>query len=65
MVNGKKIAELMREKGIKNKEISMEVGISEAMMTYIVKELREPNVTVLARIAKVLGVTVDELIVQT
>ena len=64
MVNGKKITELMHEKGIKNKEIAAEVGISESMMTYIVKELREPNVTTLSRIAKVLGVTVDELIVQ-
>lgn len=62
MVNGKKIAELMRQKGIMNKALAAEVGISESMMTYIIKELREPNVTVLARIAKVLGVAVDELL---
>ena len=64
MVNGKKIAELMRQKGIMNKALAAEVGVSESMMTYITKELREPNVTVLARIAKALGCAVDELIIK-
>ena len=62
MVNGEKIHQLMAEKGIQNKKMAEEVGISEAMMTYIIKGLREPNVSTLVRISLVLECTVDELV---
>lgn len=62
MVNGTKIKELMAKKSITNRELAKSVGISEPMMCYVTQELREPTVTVLARIAVKLGCTVDELI---
>ena len=64
MVNGVKIKTLMNERGISNKEMANTIGVSEAMMTYITQELKDPNVKVLSRIAKKLGCTVDELINQ-
>lgn len=64
MVNGAKIKTLMNERGISNREMAQTAGLSEAMMTYVTQELREPNVTALARIAKKLDCTVDELINQ-
>ena len=62
MVNGKKIQELMTQKNILGKEMAQLIGVSEAMMSYIIRGLREPNVATLVRIAKELDVTVDELV---
>lgn len=62
MVNGEKIGKLLREKGMTQQNMAREIGISEAMMCYIIQGLREPSVTVMARIATKLGCTVDELI---
>lgn len=62
MVNVEKIRELMKEKAITNREMAGTVGISEAMMSYILQGLREPTVAVLIRIAKRLSVKLDELV---
>ena len=62
MVNGKRIEELMKEKGILGKDMAERVGVSAAMMSYIMSGLREPNVATLVRIAKELGVSLDELV---
>ena len=63
MVNGERIKALMKEQGILNKDMAEVVGVTEAMISYIIRGLREPNVSTMARIAKRLGVTVDELLV--
>jgi len=63
MVDSSRIRQLMESKGIKNKELASSAGISEAMMTYIAKGMREPTATCLGRIAHTLGVTVDSLII--
>ena len=62
MVNGQKIRDLMLSKGIDGMDMAERVGISGQMMSFIIRGLREPNVTTLARIAHELGVTVDDLI---
>ena len=62
MINHEKIAELIRAKGIEQKALAEEVGVSEAMMSFIVRGLKEPSLTVLTRIAKALDVPVAELI---
>ena len=62
MVNNEKIKELLGEKGIEQKELAAKVGISEAMMSFIVNGLKEPSLTILGRIAKALGVPAAELI---
>ena len=65
MVAYEKIVELMKEKGISSKELASTVGISEPMMSYVLRGLREPNVTTLVRISRVLGCTVDNLVKGT
>ena len=62
MVNGQKIKDLMLSRGMDSVDMAAKVGISGAMMSYIIRGLREPNVTTLARIAHELGVTVDDLL---
>lgn len=64
MINGERIKELMKEQGITNKELAEEVGITEAMISYIIRGLRDTTVGTMVRIAKRLGVKVDELIVK-
>ena len=62
MVNGRKIGKMLKEKGIDQKTMAARVGIGTTMMSYIVTGLKQPSVEVLARIAKELDCTVDELI---
>lgn len=64
MVNRKRIIDLMKQKEICGKEMAQMIGMSESMMSYILRGLREPNVATLVRIAKALDVPVDELIVK-
>ena len=64
MFNYEKMAELIREKGIEQKTVAEAVGVSEQMISYIVRGLREPSVTVLSRIAKVLECAPGELIIE-
>ena len=62
MINGKKIKERLLEKGMEEKELAAAVGVSQAMITYIIKGLRDTTVTNAVRIANALDCTVDELI---
>lgn len=64
MFNHEKMAEIIREKGIEQKGLAEKVGISEAMMSFVVRGLKEPSLTVLGRIAHELGVSVAELIIE-
>lgn len=61
-VNGKKIEKMISDKGLMQKDIAGAVGVSETMVSYIIRGLREPSLTVLSRIANVLECTVAELI---
>ena len=62
MINGTKVKKLLEEKGMEEKELAAAVGVSAAMITYIIKGLRDTTVTNAVRIAKELGCTVDELV---
>ena len=62
MVNCERIKQLMEEKGIANKAMAEAIGVSEPMVSYILRGLREPSLTVLARMAKVLDCTTASLI---
>ena len=64
MVNAQKIRELMQEKGVQNKDLAEAVGVSEPMMSYITRGLREPSVYFLTRIAAKLECTLDELVIK-
>lgn len=58
----KKIKLLLKEKGISQTELAENVGVSQAMISYIVKGFKVPSVTLLKRISDYLGVTMDELV---
>lgn len=62
MINGERIKELMCEKGVTGVQLAEVAGVSEPMIGYIIRGLRGTTVDVLVRIARHLGVTVDELI---
>lgn len=64
MVDCEKIRSLIAEKKLEQKDVAEAVGVSEQMISYIVRGLREPSVTVLSRIAKVLDCAPGELIIQ-
>lgn len=64
MVDCEKIRSLIAEKKLEQKDVAEAVGVSEQMISYIVRGLREPSVTVLSRIAKVLDCAPGDLIIQ-
>ena len=64
MINGEKVKELLLKKGMEEKELAASVGVSTAMITYIIKGLRDTSVTNAVRIANALGCTVDEIVVR-
>lgn len=62
MVNGERIKELMKEQGITNKELAEAVGVTEAMISYILRGQRDTTVRVISQIAGRLGVTVNDIV---
>lgn len=64
MVNCEKIKELLEKKKIEQIQLAAQVGVSGAMISYIISGLKEPSLTVLTRIAKALDVPVAELIIE-
>ena len=62
MVNGERIKELMKEQGLTNKELAEEVGVTEAMISYIIRGQRDTTVRVISQIANRLGVTVNDIV---
>lgn len=57
-----KIADLMARKRITANKLATEVGISKAMMTFIIQGKKDPSVEVAARMAQVLGTSLDEIV---
>ena len=62
MVNGEKIAALMKKKNITCTRMAEIAGVSVAMITFITQGKREPNVKTLALIASALDCKVDDLL---
>lgn len=59
---GKTIENILCEKNMTNRELSYRIGVTEVTIGRYIKGMREPNVTNLANIAEVLGVTTDYLL---
>ncbi len=57
-----RISELMKSKGLNQKELAIKAGVTESAMSYYVKGERTPRSDVLTRIAKALGTTTDYLL---
>ena len=55
------IKEIMKERGFKIKDLAGKIGYSHAMLSYMLNDERTIKDTDILRIAKVLGVTPNEL----
>lgn len=59
---GKRIADLLRSKGIQQKELAERVGLTEATMSRYISGERDPKPEMLANIATALHTTSDHLL---
>lgn len=64
MLNGERIRVLMQNKELTGRELASRVGVSDAMMSYILQGQRDPNVQILVRMSAELECTLDELVVK-
>lgn len=64
MVDGAKIKRLMESLNITQDEMAEEACVSGAMMSFIIRGVKSPNIETVVRIAKRLGCTVDDLLVK-
>lgn len=62
MTIGKRIAQLRREKGLTQEDLSQMMEVSAQAVSKWENDLTCPDITSLPKLAKVLGVTVDELL---
>ena len=59
---GKRIAALRREKGLKQDELAEKLGVSAQAVSKWENDQTCPDISLLPSLAKILGVTVDELL---
>lgn len=58
---GKNLRRLREAAGLTHCELADQVGVSQAMISYTERDKKIPSAVVLKNIAKVLNVTIDEL----
>ena len=58
---GERLAEMIKAKGLSQKELAQLASVTEAAMSHYVKGDRIPRASVLVRIAEALGTTADYL----
>jgi transcriptional regulator with XRE-family HTH domain len=58
---GERIATLLKEMNISQKDLAMMIGVTESSLTRYIKNEREPKIEVLANLATALNTTVDYL----
>ena len=59
---GKRIADLRHEKGLKQDELAQKLGVSSQAVSKWENDQTCPDISLLPQLAKILGVTVDELL---
>ena len=59
---GDRIAELLKEKHISQKNLAMLVGVTESALSRYINNERDPKIEVLANLATALDTTVDYLL---
>ncbi|WP_041707479.1 helix-turn-helix transcriptional regulator [Alicyclobacillus acidocaldarius] len=55
------LSKLLEDRGIKQRWLARQIGMPETSLSFIVQGKRIPTLPVAMRIARVLGVTVEEL----
>lgn len=61
-MNGKKVMELRKQKGLTLEQLGAKVGVSHGMIARIESGSKEPSIKLLVALAVALGVTPGELI---
>ncbi len=64
MFNKEKLKAYMEEHGLTCKAFGEMVGVSDAMISYIVRGFKQPSLNLLASICEVTGYSADELMVK-
>ncbi|MBQ9485572.1 MAG: helix-turn-helix transcriptional regulator [Clostridia bacterium] len=59
---GKNITDYRTERGLSQKELAQKVGVSQGAIYFWEKEINEPTVRYIIKLAEVFGVSVDELL---
>jgi transcriptional regulator with XRE-family HTH domain len=59
---GQRLAELRKVKGFSQRELAGSIGTSQRMIAHYEKHVKRPSLDKLENIAKVFGITVDELL---
>ena len=62
MVNGAKLVDCRKQNGVKACFVASQVGLSRQSLYAYERGRRVPSVATLERLAKIYGVTVDELL---
>lgn len=57
-----KLRRLMKERGISQKELSEQAGVSQAFISHVLKGYKVPSVAVLKRIADYFETSADEFL---
>ena len=65
MFNGKKLGEYMKEKGITNVALAKTLGVSEGAVRHIIVGIKQPSLAMAGELARMMGCTVDELLIKT
>ena len=59
---GENIKELRKERGLTQKQLADEIGVSQGSIFFWEKEINEPTAGYLVKMAKLFGVSVDEIL---
>ena len=62
MINTDRLRELMNGKGMSQRDLGNELGVTEQMVHYILQGKKIPSLAVYSDMCRVLGVSMDELV---
>ena len=65
LFNRKKLSEYMKENGISFVDMGKRFGVSEAAIRHIITGIKQPSLAMAVEFAKMMGCTVDELIIKS
>lgn len=62
MIDTEKVKKLLEEKNMTQAQLGDNVGVTESMISHMLRGFKKPSLEVAKRIADTLGVTLDELV---
>lgn len=64
LFNRKKLSEYMKENGISNVAMAKTLGVSEGAVRHLLVGIKQPSLAMTVEFAKMMGCTVDDLVVE-